>query len=215
MGRRTLVGLLAGTLLATPAACGSATSGTFHPAGASLPGSTPSPSATGSTDADGLTWPPFGSGVHIEMPSWLPSDASQSQAVITAKNFLLAFLYADYTGAKDKRWQGYVSGDVLSGLESTLSVPSITTESFQGTIAFSDMRAFPDPTTSGYIDVSECFDNAHSQNTSLATGKVLPDNTPADQHYYLNTDVLANQGGWHVVEVYPVVYYPRAKECRP
>src|SRR5262249_9547150 len=97
-----------------------------------------------------------------------------------------------------------------------LAAPDVTTQSFRGTIRFSHMRAFRDPSLKGDIDVAECFDNSHSQSTSLTTGKVVPDHTPADQHYYLNTDVLErHQGGWHVVSVYPVVYYPRAKECRP
>lgn len=215
MGRRTLAGLLAGTLLATLAACGSPKPGTFHPAGTALSGNTFLP-ASPASGADGLTWPPFGSDVHIVMPSWLPGTARENQAVITAKDFLLAFLYADYKGGRDQRWTSYVSGGgVRDALKSTLAAPGITTQSFRGTIRFSHMRAFPDPVNKGSVDVSECFDNSHSENTSLATGKVVPDRTPADQHYYLNTDVLARQGGWHVVSVYPVTYYPRAKECGP
>lgn len=216
MGRRTLAGLLAGVLLAALAACGSPKPGTFHPAGTALSGNTFRP-ASSPAGADGLTWPPFGSDAHIVMPSWLPGTARQKQAVITAKNFLLAFLYAQYKGGRDQRWTSYVSGSgVLDGLKSTLAAPDTTNQSFRGTIRFSHMRAFPDPRLKGDIDVSECFDNSHSESTSLATGKVVPDHTPADQHYYLNTDVLArHQGGWHVVSVYPVIYYPRAKECGP
>jgi hypothetical protein len=214
MGRRTLAGLLAGILLATLAACGSPKPGTFHPAGAALSGNTLPASAA--PRADGLTWPPFGSGVHIIMPSWLPRRPAADQAVITAKDFLLALLYAEYRGNRDQRWTAYVSGNVLDGLKSTLDVPDITTESFRGTIRFSHLRVFADPTLKDDIDVSECFDNARSENTSLVTGKIIPDHTPADQHYYLNTDVLARRGGrWHVVSVYPVIYYPRAEECGP
>ena len=215
MRRRAVTSLLAGTLLVTAAACGSTKAGTFHPEGATLPATTVSPGGASTTGADGLTWPPFGADVHIVMPSWQPGSASQAQAVLTAKDFLLAYLYADYTGGKDDRWTSYASGTVVSGLRDSLDVPGITTQSFKGTITFSHMRAYADPTTPGDIDVAECFDNAHSQNTSLATGKVVPDNTPADQQYYLNTDVLAQTGGWHVVSVYPVVYYPRAQECGP
>lgn len=216
MGRRTLAGLLAGTLLAALAACGSPKPGVFHPAGTALSGNTFRP-ASPAAGADGLTWPPFGSDVHIAMPSWLPGPARQDPAVVTAKNFLLAFLYAQYKGGRDQRWTSYVSGSgVLDGLKSTLAAPGTTTQSFRGTIRFSHMRAFPDPRLKGDIDVAECFDNSHAQSTSLATGKVVPDHTPADQQHYLNTDVLArHQDGWRVVSVYPVVYYPRAKECRP
>src|SRR5487761_162129 len=156
-----------------------------------------------------------GPNAHIIMPSWLPANASEGPAVIAAKDFLLAFLYSEYKGGRDQRWTAYVSGGVIAGLRSTLATPGITTQSFKGTVRFSHMQAFPDPRVKGAIDVAECFDNSHSLNTSLATGKVVPDHTPADQHYYLNTDVLSRKAGWHVVSVYPVVYYPRARECRP
>ncbi len=64
--------------------------------------------------------------------------------------------------------------------------------------------------------MSECFDNSRSRNTDLATGKTLADRVPADQHYYMNTDVMAEANGrWTVISVYPVVYYPRAAECKP
>jgi hypothetical protein len=216
MGRRTLAGLLAGTLLAALAGCGSPKPGTFHPAGTALSGNTFLP-ASPTSGAGGLTWPPFGPGVHIVMPSRVPGTARANQAVTTAKDFLLAFLYAEYKGGRDQRWMSYVSGGgVLDGLKSTLGMPDITAQSFRGTIRFSHMRAFTDPSLKGDIDVSECFDNSRSENTSLGTGKIVPDHTPADQHYYLNTDVLARQqSAWHVVSVYPVIYYPRAKECGP
>ena len=215
MGRRTLAGLLAGTLLAALAGCGSPKPGTFHPAGTALSGNTFLP-ASPASGLGGLTWPPFGSGVHIVMPSWVPGTARANQAVTTAKDFLLAFLYAEYRGNQDDRWTRYVSGNVLGALKANLSEPSVTTESFTGAISFSHMRAYPDPTTTGAIDVSECFDNSGSHNTSLATGKIIPDRIPADQHYYRNTDVMARRNGrWNVVSVYPVVYYPQAPECKP
>ena len=118
MGRRTLAGLLAGTLLATLAACGSPKPGTFHPEGTALSGNTFLP-ASPAAGSGGLTWPPFGSDVHIVMPSWLPGSGREKQAVITAKDFLLAFLYAEYKGSRDQRWTSYVSGGgVLDGLKS-------------------------------------------------------------------------------------------------
>ena len=131
MGRRTLAGLLAGTLLATLAACGSPKPGTFHPAGTALSGNT-FLLASPASGSGGLSWPPFGSDVHIVMPSWLPGAAREKQAVITAKDFLLAFLYAEYKGGRDQRWTSYVSGGgVLDGLKSTLAAPDITTQSFR------------------------------------------------------------------------------------
>jgi hypothetical protein len=220
--------VITGGLLAT--GCGAGTPAAFRPAGASAGTSAGAGTATG-TGAAGRTgnlaspahraagplhWPPFGGNVHIVMPGWLPADPGQVPAVIAAKDFLLAFLYAEYRGNQDDRWTGYASGPVLSALKANLSEPSVTTESFTGTIIFSHMRAFPDPATVGAIDVSECFDNAGSRNTDLATGKSIADRIPASQHYYMNTDVMASTNGqWRVISVYPVVYYPQAQECKP
>ena len=202
------------------AGCGPAP-GTFRPAGATAPGA----AAGGPAGAHGtarrsgpdvLAWPPFGADVHVVMPGWLPRARGERQPVIVAKDFLLAFLYAEYRGNQDDRWAGYVSGPVQSALESNLAEPDVTTESFTGTIIFAHLSAFPDPTEPGAIDVSECFDNAGSANTSLATGKTVPDHGPANRHYYLNTDVLALRNGqWRVISVNPVIYYPQARECRP
>jgi hypothetical protein len=216
--------LVAGGVLATTitsaAACGAAPAATFHPGGTAPGGPAgspaPSPSQLARVSADSLIWPPFGRNVHIAMPGWLPADPAEVPVVITAKNFLLAFLYAEYRGNHDHRWTAYVAGNVRRDLSSNLAQPGITTESFTGTIRFSRMNIFADPSLPGALDVSECFDNSHSANTGLRSGKILPDHTPADQHYYRNTDVLARDasGRWHVVSVYPVIYYPQAKECK-
>jgi hypothetical protein len=220
--------VITGGLLAT--GCGAGTPAAFRPAGASAGTSAGAGTATGAgaagrtgnlaspahRAAGPLHWPPFGGNVHIVMPGWLPADPGQVPAVIAAKDFLLAFLYAEYRGNQDDRWTGYASGPVLSALKANLSEPSVTTESFTGTIIFSHMRAFPDPATASAIDVSECFDNAGSRNTDLATGKRIADRIPASQHYYMNTDVMAKANGqWRVISVYPVVYYPQAQECKP
>ena len=204
------------------AGCGSAASPAFRPAGVAAPDRTPAGGRTGTTagrahrPAGTLEWPPFGGNVHIVMPGWLPASPGEVPAVIAAKNFLLAFLYAEYRGNQDDRWTAFVSGGVASALKANLSVNSVTTESFTGTIIFSHLRAYPDPTAAGAVDVSECFDNSRSRNTSLASGKILPDTVPASQHHYMNTDVMAKAGGrWTVISVYPVIYYPRAAECKP
>jgi hypothetical protein len=217
--RRLRAALLAGAgLLAT--ACGAAGPAAFHPAGGAAPGAAGAGAAAGTaghgTGPDVLAWPPFGPDVRIVMPSWLPAARREIPAVIAAKDFLLAYLYAEYRGNQDDRWTGYVSGAVRGALSSDLAQPSVTTESFTGTIIFSHLAAFPDPALRGAIDVSECFDNAHSANTSLVTGKAIPDRVPADRHYYLNTDILAARNGhWRVISVDPVIYYPQARECRP
>ena len=218
MWRGSRGALLAG-VGALVVACGAAPAATFHPRGTNPAGAGgaggPSSSRLARTASQQVTWPPFGRNVRIIMPAWLPADRRAIPAVITAKNFLLAFLYAEYRGNQDHRWAIYAAGRVSGALASSLSQPDVTTESFTGTIRFSHMRAFPDPSLDGAVDVSECFSNARSTNVGLHSGKVIPDTTPPDQHHYRNTDVLApDRGGhWHVVSVYPVIYYPQAKEC--
>jgi hypothetical protein len=115
--------------------------------------------------------------------------------VITARNFLLAFLYAEYKGNQDRRRAIYAAGRVPGALASGLSRLDVTTESFTGTIRFSKMRAFPDPSLAGAVDVSECFSNARSANVGLHTGRnkdyLIPDTTRPDQNHYRNAYVLA------------------------
>lgn len=210
-----LFGLAAMTVLLC--GCESPSPGTFHPAGSVATAMENSPAAASAPQHGGpLTWPPFGRNVNIAMPGWLPADHSEVPAVIAAKDFLLAYLYAEYTGNRDHRWMTYAKGDVVGALRSTLAKPGVTSESFRGNIVFSQFRAFTDSVTHGALDVSECFSNAHSVNTSITTGKPVKDSTPPSQHYYRNTDVLAKgrDGHWRVVQVYPVIYYPQAKECK-
>jgi hypothetical protein len=98
-----------------------------------------------------------------------------------------------------------------------LAKPGVTTESFRGILSYTHMRAFPDPGHKGAIDVSACFDNARAANTSIRTGKVIPDRTPADDHCFRYTDILAKggTGNWRVIGNYAAVYYPQARECKP
>jgi hypothetical protein len=218
---KAITGLVIGAF-ALPAAAGCSSSqsvGTFHPAGpastqTSLPagGDSQSPAAT-----SGFVMPPFGKNVHIEMTSWLPGNAAEAQAVNVDKDYKLAFLYAEYKAGQDQGWLSYVAPVMQSAVSAALRAPDVTTESFIGTIKYFDMSVIPDPLSHGDLDVSGCFDNAGSSNTNLRTGAVLPDSTPADQDYLWFTDQLAKDsaGRWQVVGYFPVVYYPRAKECKP
>lgn len=203
-------------------ACGSPSTPVFHPGGASPDAASPDPTAAqdGQPGADKVIMPPFGKNARVIMTSWLPASTSRAPAVITAKNFLLAVLYADYTGGRDHRWQAYVSAPkVRAGLASTLASADVTTESFTGTIRIWHMNAVAGTYGKNTISVTECISSAGARNTSLSTGKVLPrsQQLPANQNYYLNTDVLASNGAgqWTVVSIPPAIYYPQALECKP
>jgi len=171
-----------------------------------------------------LGWPVEGTLFDVEHnvfwhPSWgpRPADASQAQAVLVDKNYELAYLYAEYTSGQDSSWANYVSPTMQTEVQVALAQPGVTTESFTGTIRIFDMSVVADPTVPGRLDVSGCFDNAQSVNTSKKTGQVIPDTGSPDQHYYRYTDQLAKDTGgqWQVTSDLPAIYYPRAKECKP
>jgi hypothetical protein len=219
-GRQRRRHLLIGAMLASAllvAGCGSSTTTqAFHP-GASSSAQPTATQAAGTSTAT-LKMPPFGHGAHAVMTSWHPSDSADAAAVLTAKNFVLAVLYADYTGDRDHRWQAYVgSSRVRAGLKSTLDVPGVTTESFTGTVRFWRMTMVA--SGQSRVEVTECVDTARARNTSLQTGRVLPhrQQTPANQNFYSNTDVLTRNsaGQWRVVSIPGTIYYPQAQECKP
>jgi hypothetical protein len=197
------------------AACSSPPPPAFNPGGpASTAPATPMAQSSG---PGSLIMPPFGKNAHVIMTSWMPKDARLAQAVLTDKDYELAFLYAEYTGGKAQDWTSYVSHTMEMQVRGVLSKPDVTTESFKGTIRIFAMKVIRDPVVKGDVDVSACFDNAQAVNTSLSTGAVLPGQSPSDTSYYRFTDQLRRTpaGQWQVVGNYPLVYYPRAKECKP
>ena len=212
----TAAGLLAVAALAVTACSSAGPAATFTPGGGGL--STAGGQATDAAAGSGAyVMPPFGTNVHIEMTSWLPGSTAQAQAVITDKDYELAYLYSEYRGGQDQSWASYVSSMMQSAVQQSLRATDVTTESFTGTISYFDMRVIPDPLVHGDLDVSSCFDNAGSSNTKLSTGAVLPDTSPADSHYVRITDELRKDsaGQWQVISSLPAVYYPRAEECKP
>jgi hypothetical protein len=161
--------------------------------------------------------PPFGHNAHVRMTHYSPAKPQLRAAVTTAKNFVLAVLYADYTGNKDSRWTAYVGNPkVRSGLAATLAVPSVTTESFRGTVRFWRMRA---TAAKGTVTVTECVDTRHARNTDLRSGRILPKRrqTRGNANFYSNTDVLAPDGSghWRVIAIPATIYYPEASRCKP
>ena len=82
--------------------------GTFQPSG-SMAGQA-SARRRAATAAGSVTMPGLSVRTcNIDLTTWAPSSASQAQAVLTDKNYELAFLYAEYTGGQDTAWTSYVS----------------------------------------------------------------------------------------------------------
>lgn len=215
--RLAAAGLPAMVALLAVAACSGGSAGTFTPegGGASAAGSGQASSAAGSPA--GYVMPPFGSNVHIEMTSWLPGNAAEAAAVNTDKSYELAYLYAEYRGGQDGRWVNYVSPAMRAAVQQSLQATDVTTESFVGTVKYFDMSVIPDPVVKGDLDVSACFDNAGSSNTTLTTGAVIQDTASPDTHYERISDELRKDsaGQWQVVSSLPAVYYPEASQCKP
>jgi hypothetical protein len=211
-----LVGVAA--LVAVAACSSSRPAGTFTPAGAGAAADAGGQSAASGSGAS-YVMPPFGKNVHIEMTSWVPGDAAEVQAVITDKDYELAYLYAEYRGGQDQSWATYVSPMMQTAVQQSLKASDVTTESFTGTISYFNMDVIQDPLVHGDLDVSSCFDNAGSSNTNLSTGAVLPDTGSPDSHYVRITDELRKDsaGQWQVVSSLPAVYYPDggAAACKP
>ncbi len=161
--------------------------------------------------------PPFGKNAHVIMTSAVPGNAAMARAALVDKDYELAYLYAEYTGGQSQDWTSYVSPTMEAQVRAVLSGAAVTTESFRGTIRIFDLSVIRDPAVPANVDVSACFDNAQAVNTDLSTGAVLPGQSPSDSNYYRYTDELAptSAGQWQVVSDYPLVYYPRAKECKP
>ena len=212
------VGVVAAAVLALTA-CGSPKPPAFTPGGPASGGTsttTATPMAQPS-GPPGVSMPPFGASTHIVMTSWVPQIASLVPAVNADKDFELAYLYAEYTGGQSGDWASYVSAGMGEALRGALAAQSVTTESFKGTITFSQMSVMHDPKITKDVDVSACVDDAQALDTDLKTGKVLPGQSPSDHSYYKYTDELAplSGGQWQVVGNYAPIYYPQAKECKP
>jgi hypothetical protein len=199
------------TALVLASSCGSSPAPAFHPAGKA----SAAPSRTSAVSST-VTWPPFGSNVHIDMTGWTPSEPSQVPAVIADKDFQLAYLYSSYRGGQDQRWASYASPAMHPSYQRSLSGPDTTTQSFTGTVRYFQMQAFPDPNMHGAVDVSSCEDVSRAPSTDLHSGKVIPGTPAPDQAAWRYTDVIGKSGGqWKVVSNYPSSFYPRERDCKP
>jgi hypothetical protein len=194
------------------AACGTATTQAFHPAGGDLTGASSQPVATAPAQF------PFPADVHFDFTSPLPSDPAQAGAVLADENFQLAYYYAIYSQGKDLRYAGYIGNRLLLGsVQETLAREAAAHEGFTGTIVFSGTTVQPAP-WAGQLTVSSCVDSSRLLDTDIRTGKLRRTSAPAGHGHFLESDILARQKGgrWRVVGT-DVTYYPhgQAKECTP
>ncbi|MGC2008941.1 hypothetical protein, partial [Trebonia sp.] len=127
-------------LIAVTACSSSPSASMLTPAGGSSATVANGQSSAGGVVGVAYVMPPFGTNVHIEMTSWLPTSTAQAQAVITDKDYELAYLYSEYRGGQDQSWVSYVGSMMQSAVQQSLRATDVTTESFTGTISYFDMR---------------------------------------------------------------------------
>jgi hypothetical protein len=193
---------------------------TFTPGASAGTGATAAPSASasssGGTGADDFVMPPFGSNVRVTMTDYLPPAGSPLiPAVVTTKNWFLAYYYSQYKGGTDKRWVTYTAGNAQPIIEKNLEASDVAGESFIGSLSFGAMSAEPDPKIAGYIDVKICIDASKLTDTSLSTGKVLP-TQPASGHTDYKTMAYVAKGStglWYVAGLTNPILVPAAEGC--
>src|ERR1700761_3309560 len=109
-------GLLGAVTLAAASGCSAgSTASTFVPQGGATAAAGDG-TATAAASA-GFTMPPFGSNVRIEMTSWQPTGPNEARAVTVAKDYELAFLYAEYKSGQDYTWVNYVSPTMRTAVQ--------------------------------------------------------------------------------------------------
>jgi hypothetical protein len=215
--------LAAATLAAATLTAACSASAGHQPAATFTPGAPASgtaaaagPASSGGTGADDFVMPPFGGNVRVAMTDWLPAAGSRLiPAVVTMKNFFLAFYYAQYKGGHDHRWAAYVSGTAQPAVAQSLQAPDVAGQSFTGAMSFGAMSAAADPKLKGDVDVRICVDTSHLTDTYLPSGKVEPTQPPPSQDDYTTTAYLAkgSTGQWYVVGLRQSVSVPVAKGC--
>ena len=128
--------------------------------------------------ATSVIMPAFGKNVHVQMTNWLPSDASQAQAVLTDKDYELAYLYAEYTSGQDTSWTGYVSPTMQTEVQTALSQPRRHRR-----VLHRDHRLLrherwcPTRPSAATSTCPPASTTRRSSNTNAQTGKVIPDTT--------------------------------------
>lgn len=201
------------------AACGgsSGAPGTFVPKGSEAPVS--QSSADASVAVPALARFPFPSSVHIEFQTPLPADPQEASVVVTDENFQLAYYYSLYSEGGNQHFASYIaSPTVLTAVQAAVAPNFTGHERIRGTLRIFGTTVSGVTGAPSDLAVSFCGDNSQLVSVSARTGQVIPDSTPADQHYFRQTDsYLPDKGGKWGLAAISTTFYPNgpAKECKP
>ena len=206
--------LLCGALLGVTACGASDPAGTFVPKGSLAPVS----SAGVTAGVPGLAHFPFPPSVHIDFQTPLPADPQDASVVVTDENFQLAYYYSLYSEGGNQHFAPYIaSPSALSAVQVNVAQNFARHERIRGTLRIFGTSVTQVDGAPSDLAVSFCGDNSQLASISAQTGQVVPDSTPADDHYFSQTDsYLPRNGKWALIAI-ATTFYPNgpAKECKP
>lgn len=201
------LGLASGLLVGVTACGGGGTTGTFQPEGS---GSSATPTATATVSQVSVVHFPFPASIHIDFanPQQLTSSA-QSQAVAIYEDYQLAYYYAIYSGNKSYKYLTYLvtREPQLQAVESS-DVAKYSTQSFTGTLKFSDISVSTTPGTTDGLDVSACVNQQRLFSTSRSTGQIVPGQTSTPKGN-VTLDVyslIKESGNWKIAAIRTTPY---------
>src|SRR5579875_717468 len=190
---------------------------TFVPGGSEPP--TAQSTANATSAVPGLVHFPFPSSVHIEFQTPLPTDPQDESVVITDENFQSAYYYSLYSEGGNQHFAPYIaSPSVLTSVQANVAQNFTGHERIRGTLRIFDTSVSQVTGSAKDMAVTFCGDNSRLASVSAQTGRVVPDNTPANDHFFSQTDsYMPTRGGkWGLVAI-STTFYPngQARECKP
>jgi hypothetical protein len=199
-------------LTAVSAACGSASPGVFHPAGASVAAAAPLESPTGPA--------PFPGKLTFQFDP-LPPDPQQAAVAAADRAFIVGYYYAIYTRGRSQGYTSYIGDkNVQLSVAGDIAQQVAGHRGYAGVARYFNTTVQPMPGYRGEQQVTYCVDESRLEHTDIRTGRVVPKSAPPDHQYYLESDLLAKgrhgaRGTWQVVGTL-VTYYPngQARECK-
>jgi hypothetical protein len=197
-GRRRSAAILAASVVAGVAGCGSGGAGVFHPAGSlsAQPGqAAPAPTAAVQRFG-GFTFP---AGVSIDFTSPAPADASQRAIVAGYQDYVLSMWAAVLTHGKNTAYSNHAGGNALTFVTREVGRYRSPGRTVRGTIRYSGTKV-----TNVYFgngaSLSSCVDAAAFHDVNAQTGAKMGPALPARPVRYLETvsEGRRSDGTWFV-----------------